>query len=55
MASMKTMKTRLNEIMETIQEIKVEFNKEIESLKKTQTERKTLEVKNSEYQTKAQQ
>lgn len=41
MASMKTMKTRLNEIMETIQEIKVEFNKEIESRKrKTEIEKK---------------
>jgi outer membrane lipoprotein-sorting protein len=31
---MKTIKTQLNEIMKKIQDMKVEFNKEIESLKR---------------------
>ena len=38
-ALMKTMKTyTVNEVMKTIQDMKVEFNKEIKSLKKTQSE-----------------
>lgn len=35
---MKTVKAQLNEIMKIIQDMKVEFNIEIESLKKTLTE-----------------
>lgn len=41
----------LNDIIKTIYDMKVEINKEIESLKKTLIEA-NLEMKNSGYQTK---
>lgn len=41
----------MNEIIKSIQDLKVEFNKEIKSLKKTQTEMK-YEIKTSGCETK---
>lgn len=39
---MKSQKNIVNEITKTIEEIKVEFNKEIESLKKIETENEKI-------------